>query len=1825
MVIQAGAQLPVWINELHYDNASTDVGEFVELAGQAGTDLSIYTVVLYNGNGGTTYGTITFAGSIDDEQNGFGAVSKLHSGIQNGAPDGLALVRNGTEVLQFLSYEGQFTASNGPAAGMTSVDIGVSESGSTPTGQSLQLIGSGTSYADFNWTGPTDDSPGTLNDGQTMQSLGDILMEDLRTDPAGPGSADTVDIQVDLTPIGGATLLSATAYYRIGTVGVYTPLSMSAAGGVYTTTSSIAAQPEGTTVQYYVEVQFIAGGGANQSKTSPEDGADGPASYTIPRLKPGQIWINEINYTAAIFGDDLQTNEFIEVVGPAGANISGWSMQFVNSLNQVYATQTFATVVLNNDESGYGFMVLGDAGVTNLDAPFTHPGVADGNDHVRDTQGALRLFNEVGALEHALVYGGMSIADHENAGTEDDFFDEDERALTGSGSNATSFVWSQVLKTGFSPGGGNSGQTLTGGNTNNLPPTIICPDNVVDICNGGSLPPADINEVTAIGFCGDGSVTVTHVGDVSNGGGGCAGDPLIVERTYRAVSDCGTTNECTQIFRYEDNMPPEISGYTNTLANAGFEFGDFTGWDFTAPTGATPSGMMAYYPLDTATVSGTTAEDQIPPPQDATLNGGAALVPALINEGIDLVNSGLTATQYIDMGDELDPGSDSYSVSIWIRMDATSGSQFLVSKGNRFSSRSGFSVFTSGDDLFVRGRDSNNTTSWGQSIRDHLIAGSWQNIVLVIDRGDRRVRGYLNGSNDGWLPLGNDLLAAGGQIDVDQPFQIGRAAEDGRLPLNAVVDDVSVWNRALSDTEIVALFENGLAGKGADQGDSVAPEVVVTDPYAGLYHARIAGKPLEGVPENVVNIFQDLPAQPGQVWRAGMQVQIQGDFIGSQSAVLGGEPFDYLLGTLLDGQAGGVGWDPAGDWLVNNTTAALIGTPLFYSDGTYTLDSTGNRLSVRGTGSSGGDTTATRSIDLSRVPDPMLELGKIGADGSTIWVAYLGDVAFSGVGSGTIQRWAGVSLLDGNTEQVTFGRSTDNNFWSIRTDTEALISTEPASILRFMVARIDFKSGNDDVWMWLNPALDQEPDISNAAASGSVSDFQFNGVRIGVGRYQSFDVDELRVGTSFSAVAPSSADITDVLGNQARVELVYMDATSNVLERIISPGSTNLFIQGQYRNLSATGTAPANTAWARIVGAYEQRNDTPSVAYFDETSLAQNILSANPDCVGILPDLTALVTATDNCEVVSITMNPIAGTELQLGDTLVDITAADACGQSTTSTVVMTVLADDTTPPTLDGPAPATYDCGTDPTDDTSYSEYNDGWEDGDDGGDGWAGGWELVGSGSVAGFLVASSTGNGDGDDNGDEDIDAFGTSWGIYAYAGRSAKAYRRLTRPLDPGHRILVDMDTGWIASNGEVGFELRNSMTTQTVFKLSYPGSGSTYQITDAGGMVDTGLPFTDEGLRIKVIVSSTNSYRLHVTPLATASTAIFTGPLDPVAAAGIDELLLFNQNAGTGPARQAFFNRISHGLALPAPDPLEIDAFDSCGAVEVRFSSDVSNGMQPETITRTYIGIDEAGNLGHYAQSMVVDDLRPPVIICPDGIVVPCTVDVPFPNPLLVTTFDNCSPTTTVSWVSDTTNLVENAQHTVLVIDRAYQALDDAGNRSVCTQAITVADNIPPQLSCPPNFTVQTLEDVPLPDTNSVLAIDNCMIVEFEHQDDVDNGGAGTEEDPLVIVRTYRASDPSGNEGTCSHIITVNGTDIYGPAPDVNIVGVEITSNVVIRATGTNAWFLAAEYIQDLKVSPQVWQNASILTNLYHNGTNTTVFEHPQGPSPVHMRIRQYRP
>jgi len=205
LALMAGWQLAVadttvFINEIHYDNSGTDTNEAVEVAGPAGTDLTGWQLIGYNGSGGAPYATTaTLSGAIPATCGGYGVVSVPMVGLQNGSPDGIALVNASGTVIQFLSYEGSFTAVGGPANGIVSVDIGVSENGTGAATDSLQLAGTGTQYSDFTWQADGAATFGSCNTGQAFGAPPDIAPAVVTTVPANNATGVALASNITIT------------------------------------------------------------------------------------------------------------------------------------------------------------------------------------------------------------------------------------------------------------------------------------------------------------------------------------------------------------------------------------------------------------------------------------------------------------------------------------------------------------------------------------------------------------------------------------------------------------------------------------------------------------------------------------------------------------------------------------------------------------------------------------------------------------------------------------------------------------------------------------------------------------------------------------------------------------------------------------------------------------------------------------------------------------------------------------------------------------------------------------------------------------------------------------------------------------------------------------------------------------------------------------------------------------------------------------------------------------------------------------------------------------------------------------------------------------------------------------------------------------------------------------------------------------------------------------------------------------------------------------------------------------------------------------------
>jgi phosphonate ABC transporter permease subunit PhnE len=80
-------------------------------------------------------------------------------------PGGATLLDENNNVLDFISWGGSFEATTGSGRGHVSRDIGIDPFDPGPN-DSVQLIGTGVSADDFQWTGPASESFGAVNSGQ---------------------------------------------------------------------------------------------------------------------------------------------------------------------------------------------------------------------------------------------------------------------------------------------------------------------------------------------------------------------------------------------------------------------------------------------------------------------------------------------------------------------------------------------------------------------------------------------------------------------------------------------------------------------------------------------------------------------------------------------------------------------------------------------------------------------------------------------------------------------------------------------------------------------------------------------------------------------------------------------------------------------------------------------------------------------------------------------------------------------------------------------------------------------------------------------------------------------------------------------------------------------------------------------------------------------------------------------------------------------------------------------------------------------------------------------------------------------------------------------------------------------------------------------------------------------------------------------------------------------------------------------------------------------------------------------------------------------------
>jgi hypothetical protein len=193
-----------------------------------------------------------------------------------------------------------------------------------------------------------------------------------------------------------------------------------------------------------------------------------------------------------------------------------------------------------------------------------------------------------------------------------------------------------------------------------------------------------------------------------------------------------------------------------------------------------------------------------------------------------------------------------------------------------------------------------------------------------------------------------------------------------------------------------------------------------------------------------------------------------------------------------------------------------------------------------------------------------------------------------------------------------------------------------------------------------------------------------------------------------------------------------------------------------------------------------------------------------------------------------------------------------------------------------------------------------------------------------------------------------------------------------------------------------------------------------------------------------------------------------------------------------------------------------------------------------TVTYLYRAEDNCGRATIATQTInVFDNIAPTFVNCPANITLDCTDPIPaVPNNIQAT--DNCSGIVAVVYTGE----VPAGSGCSSSIIRTWIAEDECGNRSYCTQTITITDTQAPVLSGTPSATI-TAECDNVPAAATVTVTDNCdpsVSVVFSETTTTGNCVGN-----YTITRTWTATDACGN--VASFIQNVNVVDTTAPVFD----------------------------------------------------------------------------
>jgi len=248
---------------------------------------------------------------------------------------------------------------------------------------------------------------------------------------------------------------------------------------------------------------------------------------------------------------------------------------------------------------------------------------------------------------------------------------------------------------------------------------------------------------------------------------------------------------------------PELKKKLDARSEAASE--EFAAWEKSqrdqsdADSPLPQAGLVGYWPFD------ETEGDLVPCPLANVSPGnlrGAQRADGKVGRACKVA-----ANAFVDLGDVANfDRSEAFSYGAWINAQPGNGGGAVISRMNDSNKHRGFDLYVAGDRVFAHIIHSWPDNAIKVETKDALKLNEWQHLLVTYD-GSGKAGGvtiYINGKASP-LVVANDNLRD--TIKAAVSLQVGRRTPGA--PFSGLVDEVRVYNRALSAAEAASLAGGG--------------------------------------------------------------------------------------------------------------------------------------------------------------------------------------------------------------------------------------------------------------------------------------------------------------------------------------------------------------------------------------------------------------------------------------------------------------------------------------------------------------------------------------------------------------------------------------------------------------------------------------------------------------------------------------------------------------------------------------------------------------------------------------------------------------------------------------------------------------------------------------------------------------------------------------------------------------------------------------------------------------------------------------------------------